>query len=141
MSLKGVWKSQAEYIETEYGAEKLKRGRWRILQYHNRFTTHGLWHQCEKTEWDMYLCEYRADIGSDFSINGTRKIKPNWHCENCFAVPPASIVAVWCLLEPDNTSLEVSEVLELRRRVEEDDPPGTFGPWSGGVLLPLGRAY
>jgi hypothetical protein len=117
-NLKDVWKSQAEYIKKEYGAEKLKRGRWRVLEYEIE-SGHGLWHQCEKTEWEMYLCEYRADIGSDISINGTRKIKPNWHCENCFAVPPASIVGVWCLLEPDRTSEEVSSALELRADLEK----------------------
>jgi hypothetical protein len=144
INVRDVWKDQAEYIEKEYGDEKLKRGRWRVIQYsvhHSDVGEHGLWHQCEKTEWEMYLCEYRADVGSDSSFNGTRKIKPNWHCENCFAVPPASIVAVWCLLEPDVTSAEVSTALKLRADIDDEERYDNVCWQSRQVPLPYKGPY
>lgn len=118
--------NQTEYIEANYGTQKLKRGRWRIILYggHDPDEVHDLWHQCSKTGWDMYTVEYVTEAYDDRSLSGYRKIKPNWHCRYCFAVPPASIVTVWCLLEPDRTSEEVIDTLQAAQELEEDIRPG-----------------
>jgi hypothetical protein len=117
-----------EFVEAEYGTQKLKRGRWRLC-IHEDDDFHDLWHQCEKENWDMYDSEYMTSVPSDVSYTGTRKIKPNWHCQNCFAVPPASIVTVWCLMEPDYTSEHVQEAIQYQYELDNNKvyPSGPIG--------------
>jgi hypothetical protein len=125
--------SQEEFVEEGYGPQKLKRGRWRIC-FHDDDCFHDLWHQCEKDNWDMYDSEYMTSVPCDVSFTGIRKINPNWHCTSCFAVPPASIMAVWCLLEPDYTSEKVQEAISYQHDMDmgKENPysPIGMGDWS-----------
>jgi len=126
--------TQKEYIKEEYGDVKLKRGRWRVL-LHEYDDYHDLWHQCDKDDWDMYDSEYMTNVQNDVSYTGVRKIKPNWHCVNCFAVPPPSVITVWCLLEPDYTSEHVQFALESQHELDNPVycayPEATgWGEWS-----------
>lgn len=100
--------TQAEWIEDEYGEQKLKKGRWRILKHTDGSEFHCLWHQCEKEDWEMAEVCY-----SNYSEWSDQAILPKWRCGGCGATPPDSIVTLWCLLEPDFTTEIVQEALEV----------------------------
>jgi hypothetical protein len=123
--------TQDEFIEDGYGPQKLKRGRWRIC-IHEDDDFHDLWHQCDKDNWDMFDSEYMTSVPCDVSYTGIRKIKPNWHCQDCFAVPPASIVTVWCLLEPDYTSEHVQEAVSYQIDMDKGEGYPAQGPLGMG---------
>jgi hypothetical protein len=98
-----LYKTLDEFIKEAYGTVKLKRGRWYIIQEDE--CGHGLWHQCAKGIQDLDFATYVT-----YSSYKDMPVKPSWKC-SCNAIPPDSIVAVWCLLEPENTSEQVQEAL------------------------------
>jgi hypothetical protein len=125
--------TQKEYIDTEYGEQKLKRGRWYILMSETD-NAHSLWHQCEKDRWEMEEAEY-----SDYSEYADRPIQPKWRCAQCASAPPDSIVAVWCLMEPDMTSELVQEVINnptLDAIAQENEEEFAMAPnWDDAMTL------
>lgn len=116
------YETQAEWIEDQFGDEKLKRGRWRILKHTDGEQFHCLWHQCEKDHWEMSEVCY-----SNYSEWADMAILPKWRCGGCNAQPPESIVTLWCLLEPDLTTEIVQEALAVYDIEEEEDILGGWG--------------
>ncbi len=113
-----------ERITEQYGPIKLIRGRWFIIANTLDFGPeypHELWHLCDmKWPEDMNCAEYQTKSWYD-----DRPIKASWKCV-CGATPPDTIVAVWCLLEPEYTSEAIKEAMIEPEPSDDDDEPYSF---------------
>lgn len=129
--------TKEEYIEDDYGTIKFKRGRWYILKS-DLSEEHLLWHQCEKDDWDLEEVAY-----TDYSEYADKPIIAKWRCAQCASAPPDSIVAVWCLMEPDFTSEQVQECINYPSDEEEMDIEETLEMipgWDNGMSLDMWEA-
>jgi len=121
--------TREERIAKDYGEIKMKRGRWYLLKEHGE-VAHGLWHQCEKGESRPNLDFATWVVRSSHT---DKPMIPNWRC-GCRAIPPATIVACWRLLEPDHTSEEIAESelydKEWVKEAESDEPWKVMDSWS-----------
>ena len=88
---------------------KFSRGRWYIFK--DEDMTHNLYHLCDKAVQELHGVEY---VVPEY-INKTRRRSPGWMCLNCDKKAPDSIVAVYCLLEPDKSSSMVQEEWSLHK--------------------------
>jgi hypothetical protein len=104
-------------IAEQYGPIKLNRGRWFIIaDALDKGAPHELWHLCDpRFKEDLDFATYQTCSWYD-----DRPITPNWRC-SCNKIPPDSIVAVWCLLEPDHTSECIQEALKFNIEDELQD--------------------